>query len=363
MKRGMFYMKKRIMVTVILLLVISFMPLFSLMKPTLRYMGMGEAGIALADTQTSFHINPASLYVQPSSIFSLNVGASESIYDRDVLAANDPIPFMQHPITLLEFLFATRYSALTVGFSFNADNRAVNGNSLTFTSYNDSYIQLNVAYGFSAFSVGLYVRSGSRLQRPLISINKNNSFLDYIVQVYLNRYSPSNDGQLFTTGLGMLISYPNISLAVLTDSLFTLDEQTNELNLKARTIFENTKVGLAFKTNEFSNNNELNRFLFTSAFDISRLTDMGERTIHIGLELTIQLIKDVNIAIQTGYKENRGEPDPLFGFNWDGITSFGLSSRFNSFFLDIALLVPTSWYTSTAPSDPLNLLLNVQYQF
>lgn len=326
-------------------------------------MAMGESGAALSDSPSSFHINPASLYVQPLSIFSLNMGASESIYDKDVLDENDPIKSMQHPITHLELLFATRYSALTVGFGFDADNRAVNGDSLTFTAYSNSYIQLNVAYGFSAFSAGLYVRSGSRLQRPLITIDKDRAFQDYILQVYLNRYSPSNDKEVFVTGLGLLISYPNISLALLTDSLFTLNEQTNQLDLKVRTILEHAKVALALQTNEFNKNNELNRLLFTTAFDISNLTDIEERSIHMGLELKIQLIKDVNIAFQAGYKENRGELDTLFGFNWDGISSYGISSRINSLFFNVALLVPTVWYWQPLPVEPLNLLLNIQYQF
>ena len=324
---------------------------------------MGEAGIALADSSTSFNINPASLYAQPSSLFSINLSASEIIKDNDDRTSNDPIKSMQNPITLLEFLFASRYSALSVGFGFDVDERDIDGDSLTFTSFNDSYIQLNVAYGFSAFSIGLSVRSGSRMQRPDISIDKDSAFLDYIVQVYLNRYAPSNEGQLFTTGLGILIDYPNISLALVTDSLFKIDEETNELTLSASAILEQTKVGLSLHTNEFSDDNELNRFVFTSAFDITHLTDDAKREVHVGLELKLQLIKDFNIAFQTGYKENRGEGNPLFGFNWDGVTSFGLGSQYNSLFFDVALLVPLSWYKENNPVDPLNLLLNFQYQF
>lgn len=356
-------MRQRIIISILLFLSLSISPIFSVRTPTLRYIGMGEAGIALADTSTAFQINPAALFAQSSTLFSINVGASEIIYDADVLIPTDPIKTMQHPITLLEFIFATRFSALTVGFGFDVDERAISGDSLTFTAYNDSYIQLNVAYGFSAFSIGLSVKSGSRMQRPNISIDKNSPFLDYIVQVYMNRYAPSNEGQLFTTGLGLLIDYPNISLAVLTDSLFTLDEQTNELTLKASEILEQTKIGLSFHTNEFSDDNELNRFVLTSAFDISHLTDGENREVHMGFELKLQLIKDLNIAFQTGYKENRGDPKPLFGFDWDGVTSFGISSQYNSFYFDIALIVPTSWYKEKDPADPFDLLLNFQYQF
>ncbi|NCB01043.1 MAG: hypothetical protein EOM67_02615 [Spirochaetia bacterium] len=356
-------MNKKIITLFIILIITIATPLFSQLKPSLRYQAMGEAGVALADTPSSFQINPASLYVQDAPLFSFNMVAQEAIVDRSTLNATDPIPTMQHPITLIEFLFASRYSALLVGFGFDLTDRAILGESLTYTSYNDSFIQLNVAYGFSAFSIGLYARSGSRMKRPLITIDKNSAILDYIAQVYLNRYAPSNEGQLFNTGLGLLISYPFISLGLLTDSLFTLDEDTSELVLDFTTLLQNTKVGLAFHSNEFDVNNELNRFVFTSAFDITHLLDDDLRSLHMGFELKLQLLKDLTIALQTGYKENRGLPNTLFGFDWDGTTSYGLGAQINSLFVDISLLVPTLWYTTSSPVEPITLLLSAHYQF
>ncbi len=362
LKEGILLHRKVFIIGTILLLTVN-ISLFSMITPSLRYMAMGESGVALFDNPSSFQINPAALYFQEPSLFTLNIAASEIIYDDATINPLDPIKTMQHPITLIEFLFATRYSALLVGFGFDLQNRAVATNGLTFTSYNDSYIQLNVAYGFPHFSIGLYAKSGSRLQRSLISIDKDSAFTDYIAQVYLNRYNPSNDGQLFKTGLGFLITYPFISLALLTDSLFIVNEDNNNLVLDFTTLLSDTKIGLALHTTEYDTNNELNLFLLTTSFDITNLADESSRSVHLGFECKAQLLKDLNIAIQVGYKENRGLPSPLFGFNWDGTSSFGISSQFYSILLDVVLLVPSTWYSPSISSDPLNLLLSFHYQF
>jgi hypothetical protein len=338
--------------------------LFSVSMTDLRYIAMGESGIALYDTPNAFKINPAALFFQEPALFSVNMNGSESFFDKS-LAGSDPLWEMQNPSTLLEFVFSTRYSALCVGFGFDLEDREVNDSNdgLLFNSYNNSHIQFNVSYGFKALSFGIFLRGGSRLQRLGVSIDSSNSIVDYISQVYLNRYYPSNDEQQFSSGIGLLVTYPYISLAILTNSFFIMEYDSNEVTIDAVTLIEDATMGLALSSNTYNSDNDLNRVVFTSAFDISKIADELLRSIHMGLEVKIQFLKDLYIAFQAGYKETRAIPLPLIGLDGTGSASFGISSQMTNLFINGALVLPYSWFSSTPSSEAAKVQLALHYNF
>ncbi len=337
------------------------LPLFT--SPSdLRYVAMGEAGIALYDTPQSYTINPAALFFQEPALFSLNMAASESIVHRS-LASNDLLWGMQNPKTLLEFVFSTKYSALSVGFGFDVTDREINStlDGLLFNSYNDSNIQFNVSYGFRSFSFGMFAQGGTRMKRPGIEISEENPLLDYVTQVYLNQYYPSNEEQQFSTGVGLLVTYPYISLALLTNSFFVMDYDTNEVMIDANSLLEDSAVGIALFTSSYDDNNELNRVVLTSAFDIHNIADDSLRSIHMGLEVKIQFLKDLYVAVQGGYKETRAVPKPLFGIDGNGSASLGISTQIDNLFFNGAFVLPVSWLSSNDYTNPASIELSLHY--
>ena len=329
---------------------------------SLRYTAMGGAGIALYDSPHAFKINPASLFVQEPALFSVDMTGSESIVPSS-LGEDDPLWSMQNPSTLLEFVFSTRYSALCVGFGFDLTDREVNstGDGLIFDAYNNSHIQFNVAYGFGSFSFGMYARGGSQMQRLGIEIDASTALVDYISQVYLNRYYPSNEDQQFSSGIGILVAYPYISLAVLTDSFFVVDYDTNEVSIDIVDLLEDTSVGLAFSTNAYDEDNNLNPVVFTSVFDICDIADETYRSIRFGLEVKFQFLKDLNIALQTGYRETRATPLSLIGIEGDGDASVGISSQINNLFFNSVFVLPLSWLSSGESTDSAAIELSLHY--
>ncbi len=331
---------------------------------SLRYSAMGSSGIALSDSQESFKVNPAALFRTETTQFSLNTRYADTYHHPDS-GDTDILPFLNEPETRFDMTFATRYSALSVALDFTLQEREYNASdqSISYTGYNNSQIQFNLAYGNDTLSIGAYARGGSTLYRPDITIYEDGALYDYLTQVFFARYYPAGAQQLFTTGLGLLVTYPYVSFGFLTDSLFGYDSETNEISLDVQALLDETSLGFAFSTEQFDSDVQLSRFVFASAFDLTDIGDISNRALRFGFELKTQFLRDLYFALQGGYRETRPSPDPLFGFDWDGTVSLGLSARFYDVQIDTAFQVPALWFSQEGLDEEMTLSMSLRYIF
>ena len=163
------------------------------------------------------------------------------------------------------------------------------------------------------------------------ALDQENVLLDYISQVYFSRYYPSGMQQTFTTGAGLLVTYPYFSFGVLTDSLFGYDSETNEITYDLQSMVDELSVGFAFSSEKYDSDVQLSRYVVTTSFDFTDIGDEEHRAIRFGGELKVQFLNDLFIAIQAGYSESRPLPSPtsvLTGGNYhlrSGCTLSGYS--------------------------------------
>lgn len=310
----------------------------------LRSVAMGSAGIALADIQGAFYRNPAALYHWDAPMFYVGGRFGENIGVDTV--SSDPIPWMQQPSTTLEMLFSNRFIGLSIGLANVLEERNIVGSELRFTAYNDSRIQLTLAYGWPSISVGFFARGGNRTERDVV-IRQGHVVNDYITRTHLERYTRATDGgQVFTTGMGVLLSYQWVSIGLLTNSLFNFDYSTNEVVLDVADLFTSSAVGLAFTSPEYDRNNELNRVVFNAAFDLTDLGDTNNRSLRVGLEGKVQFLSNLWVALRGGYWENRPLDSPLFTLHGDGTMTFGIGGQILEFILDISASIPLNGMAS-----------------
>ncbi|MFA6645983.1 MAG: hypothetical protein WCS59_02590 [Sphaerochaetaceae bacterium] len=304
----------------------------------LRSVAMGSTGVALTDLQGAFYRNPAALYKWEFPVFHLGARFGENMGVATV--AGDPIPWVQHPSTTLEMLFSNRYIALAIGLASVLEERTLSGSELEFIAYNDSRIQLTLAYGWPSISVGFYARGGNRFERD-VTIREGHAIRDYITRTHLERYNrTSADGQIFTTGLGLLLSYQWVSIGLVTNSLFNFDYTTNELVLDIVDLFNSSTVGLAFSSPIYNENNELNRVVINSAIDLTDLGDTNNRSVRLGLEGKVQFLSNFWVALRAGYREKRPLDVSLFNLHGTGAITFGIGGQIRKVVLDISASIP-----------------------
>ncbi len=353
-------------ITLVLILLLSFCTHFTLsagLPVSLRWSGMGQSGLALSDTPDAFSVNPAALFRIEPTLFSVDIGYQD-FYQHPAADAYEILPFLNNPSNQFDFTFATPYSALSVALDYSLNDRTyVSGDqSVSYTGYNDSLIRLNLAYGNDVLSVGAYAEGGSTLIRP-ITIDQSSAVVDYFSQVFLSRYYPAGMLQTFTTGIGVLATYPYFSFGLMTDSLFGYDHDTNEITFDLQSMVEKSSVGFAFSTEKYDSDVQLSRYVFSSALDLTDLGDTENRAIHFGAELKLQFLKDFYLAVQGGYYETRPSPDSFFGFSWEGTTTFGLSLRYHDMYVNSAVNVPSLWFSGGGVDEQMSAVVSLSYVF
>jgi len=315
----------------------------------LRTISMGSAGIAFADSSGSPQNNPASLFILNETNFLISTSIGESIVPASY-NDSEPIPWMQEPATSLEFLLSNRYVSFSLGLGYTLSDRPPQPGEqvVTFDASNDSRFQLTAAYGWDHFAFGVFARGGNTLERTGIEIREDNAITDYLLQTYLERYEQKADGQFFSSGIGLLLSYPWVSIGLLTEPLFEMDYDTNEFTLDATGMFEGLSVGLAFTSPVFNRNNELNPIAVNAAFDVRDLGDEENRSVRMGLEVKFQFRRDLWVAVRGGYLEYRSFGVSLFDLDGSGETTYGLGVQWGPATLAVAVGVPLSMYSDAS---------------
>ena len=349
---------------VLILLVLSASLLSAGLPVSVRWAGMGSSGLALSDTEDAFTVNPAALFRMSPTLFSLEVGYMDS-FSHPEGEAYEVLPFLNEPVNQFDFTFATPFSALSVALDYTLGERESEPteNRVSYTAFNNSLIRLNLAYGNEVLSVGAYAQGGcGTLYRP-VSIDQENVLVDYVSQVYFSRYYPSGMQQTFSTGAGVLVTYPYLSFGVLSDSLFGYDNTTNEITFDLQAMIDELSVGFAFSSEQYDSDVQLSRYVVTAALDFTDIGDEEHRAIRFGGELKIQFLNDLFIAFQAGYSESRPLPDPYFGFDWGGQTTFGLRARYRNLQIHSAVRVPSLWFSSVSSDQRLDAVLTLTYMF
>lgn len=304
----------------------------------LRLLAMGSASVALKGENGSFIRNPASLYQNDHSLFRVGMRYSELI--KTTVDSSDPIAWIQKPTAAFELLFSSRYLALSIGLNNILEGREVAANNLNFRAINDSRIQITTSYGWRGLSIGLYAQGGNRTYRD-IEIRKNSYFRDYISRTYLERYTRQmENSQYFQSALGLLYSYRWVSVGLLTDSLVSLDYETNEISFDFVELWDKSSFGIALSTPEFNIDNELNRLVFNFGADFTNLGSADTRSFNLGIEGKIQFTNSLSVALRGGYHELRTKDKAFFNFEGNGVATFGLGTVFGNGALDITVEYP-----------------------
>ncbi len=323
----------------LLIAILTLVPLWSNQLTDIRSVAMGSTSIGVVNSHLLFPTNPASIYFQQEPLFRVGTRQSEKVLTKQ--RAEDPIPWLQEPTTSIEVLFTNRYLGLSLALSNYLDQRSVVGDDVEFTAFNESELQLSLAYGWQSIAFGLYAK-GSTFNTRDVVVRKKSSFSDYVNRTYFERYYARDiDNQTFNSAIGMLLSYNFISIGLLSDSLLNYDYDSGELNFDIEQTLQNFSVGLAFSTPNYNKDNELKRIVFNGGADFVKVRDVDDGSLHLGLETLFQFTNNFSVALRGGYWEKRGGKSSLFALDGSGSGTVGLGVRFLNGAIDVAITIPT----------------------
>lgn len=360
-------MKKRLAIIwplIFMLISLTLLPLSatSYQRPlNNRLLAMGSAGVALRDSSALLSLNPALLYYQESSQLMLGFAVEDAIV-RSAYQADEILPWMQNPRTTFRGAVSSRYVGLLIELDYLMEQRQISGDQVHFQGLNLSKLQLIGAIGNENIAIGISALGGTKLSRA-VTLSQDEVLWSYIRQSFFERYYPVSEVPLFQVGVGLLLSYEGLSMAVTSESLFQMDYERNELVLDLEAIGEDLRVGLGYTSPQYTRYNELNPLVASLAFDLSHVFLDEERQVHAGFELLIQLLPSYNIALRLGYRETQATLGKLFTFDGsDGITTYGLGVQLGKIDLSFCLEVPLTAYGKMANlTDPMIWKLGVTW--
>lgn len=346
-----------------LILILMSVPTILLAAPVdnrdIRARGMGSVGVSMSGSHAAIFANPAALFFrgqEHDTSFYVAAAYGDDIVPWDI-SKGLPCAFLQQPLLSLDLSFSGRNLALTIRIDnqLKAEAARVQGTpTVPYSAYYNSLIQLDVAFGYKTFGIGAFLRGGNQSIRENITISNSNTFLDYVTQTLLERYSPVEDSESFSVGLGMQLNYSWISMGVCTETLLTSQGATSAV-FSGSSILDTLTCGISFKTPTYTRDNQLSLFVFEGACDFYHLGDNETRAVHIGIEAMFQLLPNWSISLRTGFIETKPELNKMFAFSVDNACqTFGLGATMDKFNLDFVCEVPIRWYLGkNLPTDSI----------
>ncbi len=329
-----------------------------------RTRGMGSVGVSMSGPHASMFANPAALYFrgkEHDTSFYVSAEYGDSVVPW-AIRTGQPCAFLQSPVFGLDLSFSGRNLALTIQLDNQLENRTPGVGSATYNAYYHSLIQIDFAFGFRNFGVGAFIRGGNRSVRENITISNDNSFLDYMTQTLLERYSAVEGSEFFNIGLGLQLNYSWVSMGVCTETLVA-SRGADSIVFSGSGIFETLTCGMSFKTPTYTRDNQLSMVVLEAACDFYHLGDDETRAVHLGAELMFQLLPNWSVFVRTGYVETKPALNQIFMFSADNARqTFGLGATLDKFNIDLVCEVPIRWYLGTElPTDSISFSLSLSF--
>lgn len=310
-------MRKKIILVVILFMV--FMPLYS--NSTIissKTLGMGKSGIADIDS----YYNPANLNYRDENSPTV-VGLFSISSDIDVSLLTDNFGFFQYPNLSMGVTIYSQNLGLTVNLDNYLENRVNTGSTLSYDAYNRFTLQLDWGYEYNEIDFGLRLKGGSISKRSNFDLRLNYLFVpDYFVNIFFSNYSAVADSDFFSFALAFCYDVnSNLRFSYLSD----VDVDISSTEDVFFSFLKGSSFAITLKSNEYSETNQLNNFVYKGSLDIVYIGDNANRELRIGGEIKLHLKNDNTVAFRAGYYESKSTIADLFMLDLsEGVTTYAL---------------------------------------
>ncbi len=239
--------------------------------------------------------NPASLPLIESETgnFSIGVTLSDDWNFRTI--GDESMPMLQTQNWDIQASFLATYVALTASFGTAFERQS---SDPLYNVYSSLGIQLDVAYAFPFFSIGISVSGGNRMSRNEETID---SFPDIFANAWFSPFKRDAGSEFFDLGVGAIFHYGFFSVGAYIGELLTLSD-VGDIYMGWDAIGRSTTFSIAFSASRYLSNDDL-RFLRPRA-SVS-VTGIGTdtSTVEAEVELRLQFLPDADLSFALSYFE------------------------------------------------------------
>ncbi|MFA7109314.1 MAG: hypothetical protein WC162_09245 [Sphaerochaetaceae bacterium] len=281
------------------LLLLLLLVMFSLFALDFRSLAMGDSSISLIDSSDSFFANPASLFFkETSNSLRFNTRYSD-LFSPDKIKANQSNAWIQNPISSNDIQFIGSNVALSLMLENDMKAEDENEPREIFTAINSTKIRFSLAFGWDNFAFGLSALGGGKSQRLQITIRKEYTLLDYIMQAYLERYVNIVDSVFYKVNVSSVWKMnENSKLNFVFGNI--IDNETNALTFSWSEISQGFSFGYSYEGSKFDAENKLRFLVFNGIVEANNLLDPDKFSLNLGMEISFQLTSLVHFDVRGG---------------------------------------------------------------
>jgi len=328
---------------------------FSLFALDFRSLAMGNSSISLIDSSDSFFVNPASLFFkETSNTLRLNTRYSDLV-SPEKIKSNQANAWIQNPKSSNDLQFIGSNVALSLMLENEVVAEDEEETREIFTATNTTKIRFSLAFGWDDLGFGLSALGGGKSQRLQIPIRKEYTLLDYIMQVYLERYVNIVDSVFYSVNVSSVWKMnENSRLNFVFSNI--VDNETKNLSISGDEIIKGFSFGYNYKGSKFDSENKLKFLVFNGIAEVNNLLDPDNFSLNLGMEFSFQFTSLVHFDVRGGLVSGPYSTKTDFEDKAKGTLGIGYATDLME--IDFAVILPEFGTFSTG-SVTLNLGLDV----
>jgi len=314
---------------------------------------MGDSAICLTDSSDSFFVNPASLFFkETTSTLRFNTRYSD-YFSPEKIKSDQSNALIQNPITSNDIQFIGSNVALS--FMLENDMKAESEEEPRdiFTAVNTTKVRFSLAFGWDNLGFGLSALGGGKSQRLQVTIRKEYTLLDYVMQTYLERYVNIADSVFYSVNFSSVWRMnENSRLNFVFNNV--INNETKNLSVSLSGTIKGFSFGYNYKGSKFDNENKLKFLVLNGIVEANYLLDPDKFSLNLGLEISFQLTSLVHFDVRGGVVSGPYSTRSDFEDKAQGTLGIGYATDLME--IDFAIILPEF---GTFSVDDLRLNLGV----
>lgn len=300
-------------------------------------LGLSDSGLALSEGFSNIIKNPTNTYFLKQKGFYISNTISDD-YTNIIAGVASYIQYLRSDLSLL-FLGQNLMISFNYKFDLQRDKNQISSEYATYSLKALLALKLGFNFGFlDHFAFSIFIEGGNERQYKDIRVREAYVFYDMLSSLK-NKLSKTND--IFNLGLGFSLDYDWIAFSILTNKVLALEKPGEDYLLNANYILDGLSLGLSFKTNKYTIDDELALFRFLFNLDFTNVGSPLDRAIRTSMQFNFQLSDEYILYFQVGYREFKRDFKKFFIFDKKSTkASIAIGSKLKDFNLYIALDIP-----------------------
>ena len=230
---------------------------------------------------------------------------------------------------------------LSGDIEFGLGNRNIINSELYFDINSYYQLQVDFAYRFDFFSMGVRLEGGNQSQRIQRKIS---SIADVFANMLFEKYTPVSNSEYFIAGASTFFKISDFNFT------FTADELIKVVNMGKlvsswQQIYESLSVGLSYESPKYKNDGNLQFVRFRTGLSFEHFLSAESPVNEFSTDVNLQLLPDLSIILGTSLRNYQSLSQLIPNFSMENtVQAIELKFKFFVGSLSFKVVMPISIY-------------------